>query len=85
MAGAPDTDLDDAMLTAERIRSAIESYEFDPPGGERIPITSSFGVAAFDPSMDDAAGLINAADQALYRAKEGGRNRCEPAGEPSQA
>jgi diguanylate cyclase (GGDEF)-like protein len=33
----PDTDLDDAMLTAERIRSAIETHHFDPPGGKRRP------------------------------------------------
>lgn len=81
----PDTDLDDAMLTAERIRSAIETHEFDPPGGTRIPITSSFGVAAFTPQMRGPADLITAADQALYRAKEAGRNRCEPAGAPSKA
>jgi diguanylate cyclase (GGDEF)-like protein len=81
----PDTDLDDAMLTAERIRAAIEEHDFHPPGGKKIPVTSSFGVAAFTPAMSGPADLVEAADQALYRAKEGGRNRVEPASEKSSA
>jgi diguanylate cyclase (GGDEF)-like protein len=42
-----------------------------------IPITASVGVASWDPSMGGAAALYEAADKALYRAKELGRNRTE--------
>jgi diguanylate cyclase (GGDEF)-like protein len=79
----PDTTLEDALLTAERIRAAIEEHHFDPPGGTRIPITSSFGVAQVMPGMEKPSELFEAADKALYRAKDGGRNRVEAASEES--
>jgi len=64
----------DAMLIdiAEKIREAIESTLFDKVG----KITASFGVSScrYDLSSKEA---IELADIALYRAKEGGRNRVE--------
>jgi diguanylate cyclase (GGDEF)-like protein len=60
-----------ARLRAEQLRMAVqEAYIHD---GERaIPVTASFGVASGFPSNYEA--LIHAADGALYRAKDNGRN-----------
>jgi diguanylate cyclase (GGDEF)-like protein len=44
-------------------------------------VTISLGVAAFPRDAPHVAGLISAADQALYHAKRAGRNRVEQAGE----
>ena len=57
---------------AERFRVAIESAPWP-----RRRVTASFGVAAVTPSMADGQALISAADAALYRAKQSGRNRVE--------
>ncbi len=70
----PETDLDEAVKTAERIRrivadSSLNSELFD------FNITASFGVAKFHGEGDTLDRLIQRADQALYAAKESGRNR----------
>ena len=66
----------DAVAIAERIRADIEaSANKAIRGTEVVPITSSFGVASLSLSASDIEGLIDQADQALYRAKQSGRNR----------
>jgi two-component system, cell cycle response regulator len=61
---------------AERIRVAVESATHIV--GERtIRMTVSIGVAFLNDGTSDLAGLLKAADQALYRAKAAGRNRVE--------
>jgi diguanylate cyclase (GGDEF)-like protein len=73
LAGA---DAEQAMRHAERIRDAVASHRF--PNGERQPlggVTISIGVATFPDSARDLGGLIEAADKALYQAKEQGRNQ----------
>ena len=45
-----------------------------PPG---VTVTASAGVATFPDHAQDAASLVRAADAALYRAKDGGRDRSE--------
>ncbi len=76
----PDTDVQGARALAESIRASIERGRvYNPKTGEEIRrITISLGVAGFvtGESIDDA---IARADEALYRAKEGGRNRVEVA------
>ena len=65
-----------ALEVAERIREAIENRHF--PGGENQPsgkVTISIGVAGFPTHADSGDELINSADEALYEAKRGGRNR----------
>jgi diguanylate cyclase (GGDEF)-like protein len=70
----PATDLDGAMVVAERLRARVAEIEVDGPGSRRI--TASFGVAAVpEVGADDVVGLIRAADEALYRAKAEGRDR----------
>ncbi len=68
-----------AASLAERWRGAVENEEFTSADGRSIPVTISLGVAQFDPSMETPEVLIEAADQALYRAKDSGRNRVERA------
>ena len=73
----PDTTLEQGLIVAEKIRTRIESSPFYVRG-EELRITSSFGVAKHDPEMEGET-LIKKADEALYRAKERGRNRVEAA------
>ncbi|HEV3145274.1 MAG TPA: PAS domain S-box protein [Gemmataceae bacterium] len=68
----PNTDLEGAAALAERFRLAIDRASWG-----RRAVTASFGVAAWLESMTNPDELIAAADQALYRAKENGRNRVE--------
>jgi diguanylate cyclase (GGDEF)-like protein len=65
---------DGAARIAESIRSAIETSEFQFQT-KRISITVSIGVATFPDHAKTVAGLISAADSALYFAKQSGRNR----------
>jgi diguanylate cyclase (GGDEF)-like protein len=68
----PQSALDVARSAAERLRLAIASHSFDQVG----EVTASFGVTAFVPE-DDSSSLLKRVDDALYRAKELGRNRVE--------
>lgn len=67
-----ETDLDGARLAAEAFRKLIANTRFH----DEISVTASFGVAQYRRG-EDAAALFNRADDALYRAKEKGRNRVE--------
>lgn len=72
----PETDGTGARIYAEKVRKLVEEHPFK--GRETQPdgaVTLSLGVATFPHDGRDSASLINYADQALYRAKEGGRNR----------
>lgn len=73
----PGCDTDGAATLAERLRESIESNVFALAEGI-IPVTLSLGVASNDITQDMEA-LIGAADTALYRAKNSGRNRVERA------
>ena len=71
------TELEGAHLLAERWREAVESTGFESPAGETIQARISIGLAPYDASMKSPDDLVAAADAALYRAKDGGRNRVE--------
>ncbi|MFO7990204.1 MAG: diguanylate cyclase [Thermodesulfobacteriota bacterium] len=66
----PETSLDGAIKLAEKLRSKIENHDFAEP--EKI--TTSFGVTSLKKG-DNTISFINRADEALYRAKKGGRNQ----------
>lgn len=67
----PDTDLDGAVVIAERLREAVASSR----GPNDIALTISLGVAEYSPEEDPEKEFLSRADRALYTAKEGGRNR----------
>ncbi|ERP31902.1 sensor domain-containing diguanylate cyclase [Chitinivibrio alkaliphilus] len=69
--------LSDAMETTERIRMKIASLEFKTLSQETVSVTMSFGLAMYDTDAQQQEVLIRMADKALYRAKDGGRNRVE--------
>lgn len=71
----PDTPADGALLLAERLRKNVEQCVVEH-GGVEIRFTISLGVAALTLDCGSHAALIEQADSALYRSKEGGRNRC---------
>ena len=55
-----------------------------PPPMENLAVTISQGLAALpSPRIDSVDALIKAADDALYRAKQNGRNRVEPTVHPA--
>ncbi|HET7888671.1 MAG TPA: PAS domain S-box protein [Bradyrhizobium sp.] len=77
----PDTDEAGAAVTAERIREAIFGLNIRHAGNSNGVVTISSGVASLNCSDIEADRLIAAADQALYRAKDFGRNAVCRAGD----
>ncbi|MEE9614257.1 MAG: diguanylate cyclase [Thermodesulfobacteriota bacterium] len=72
MVVTPEVDLKGAEEAAERMRQMIEEYGFGKAGR----VTVSFGVTLFKEG-DTVRSFLKRADDALYRAKDGGRNRVE--------
>jgi diguanylate cyclase (GGDEF)-like protein len=71
----PETNSAGAMIAADHMRSAIERHLFQTNDGQNISFTISIGVATVPEHAVSAQDLVNAADRALYVAKEHGRNR----------
>ena len=71
----PHTVIAGALRCAERMRQAIERLTTELPDGAAVEVTASFGVSRFGAGCDTPEALIEAADAALYEAKESGRNR----------
>jgi diguanylate cyclase (GGDEF)-like protein len=71
----PEQSIESATHAAERLRAAVEQLRIPHPAGGSL--TVSAGVAGLDDRLAGPEELFELADQALYRAKEGGRNRVE--------
>ena len=70
----PETDLEGALRTAERIREAVSEATFATGNGD-LRVTISIGVAAFPGDGEAKAALVEVADGGLYHAKRHGRNQ----------
>ena len=64
-----------ALTCVERLRAAVQAHPFQSSAGA-LPITFSAGVAQYR-AGESVTDLLNRADEALYRAKAGGRDRVE--------
>ncbi len=72
----PATDLAGARVVAERLRAMIEAAPIETPHGLSLPsVTVSLGMAEMHQAHKRPESLIEACDQAMYRAKLAGRNR----------
>jgi diguanylate cyclase (GGDEF)-like protein len=76
----PDAGPDEALAAAERIRAETEAMYFElrgpsDPAPNRVSLSASIGVASSPFDAVDPDGLFAAADRALFKAKEAGRNR----------
>jgi diguanylate cyclase (GGDEF)-like protein len=80
---APEASLEAVRALAERLRAAIEAKQLRTAKGEPLKVTASFGVATFSGAASVPEKLIAAADEALYAAKRGGRNRVCAPGDPA--
>jgi diguanylate cyclase (GGDEF)-like protein len=72
----PETSGEDAVLAADKLRGTLSATPVTA-GAISISIRASIGVAAWSDAMRTSADLYAAADEALYRAKELGRDRTE--------
>jgi diguanylate cyclase (GGDEF)-like protein len=75
----PELDHDKALALAERIRTGVESHliQFE---GDSIKVTISLGISTYPQHGDSPNTLIKACDDAMYAAKENGRNQVKSAG-----
>ncbi|CAD5198679.1 GGDEF domain-containing protein [Pseudomonas sp. FEN] len=77
LAVLPETDLDQATVSAERIRKAIQALVIDSDG-HKVSVTLSIGITQYR-AQEALSNAIARADQALYEGKSAGRNRVEVA------
>jgi diguanylate cyclase (GGDEF)-like protein len=76
---------DRALAVSERLQRFVRGLGLTSDQGDLIPLTISIGVALFPSDGADAMSLLREADQALYRAKDRGRDRLALAGEKRAA
>jgi len=76
----PDTGSDGATAVGERLRERVAAHEFLQADGLQIRLTASVGVATLPDVAASVDALIQAADQAMYRVKERGKNGIYVAG-----
>jgi diguanylate cyclase (GGDEF)-like protein/PAS domain S-box-containing protein len=73
----PETGVAGAREFAERLRQQVQEAGLQRASGEVIRFSLSFGIAGFQRGTDNADTVISRADDALYKAKKGGKNRVE--------
>ena len=72
----PETDWRGGKIVAENLRERVESHPFEGAGTQPLGMISlSLGIAAYPGEANEAWSLLKMADEALYQAKESGRNR----------
>ena len=71
----PEISIENARRKAETLRQGVKSLVLEHRGTPLGPITTSLGVAVFPNHAEDAESLFRRADQALYEAKNAGRDR----------
>ena len=70
----PETHIEGAIIPVQRLRRMIEERAFEH-NGVKTKITVSIGLTMNFSSLDNPAAILKSADDALYKAKEGGKNR----------
>lgn len=71
----PQTATEETHRIAERMRRKVEQTEFGPdPTGRPLPLTVSIGISCYPDNGRSEDDLVDSVDQALYRAKGGGKN-----------
>jgi len=70
----PDTGREGAVFVAERICARIRAFRFLEPDGLAVRLTASVGVATLPEVTVSAEELLRAADRAMYRVKDRGKN-----------
>lgn len=70
-----DCDSENALIKAQKIKKEIENVVVDPESDVESPLTASIGVAQCPRNGDSRDAILKAVDDALYTAKQGGRNQ----------
>ena len=70
----PETNIEGAIIPVQRLRRMVEEYDFDY-NGVKAKVTVSIGLTMNYQNLNNSADILKSADEALYRAKEEGRNR----------
>jgi diguanylate cyclase (GGDEF)-like protein len=71
----PETRAEGAKTVAERIRQQLKDETFRSPEGETFQVSCSIGIATLNGDIERAEDLVNRADEALYDAKDSGRDQ----------
>ena len=70
----PETNIEGAVIPVQRLRRAVEEYDFNY-NGVKTKVTVSIGLTMNYQELNTPADILKSADDALYKAKESGRNR----------
>ncbi|MBQ7765078.1 diguanylate cyclase [bacterium] len=70
----PETNIEGALIPVQRLRRMVEEYDFEY-NGVKARVTASIGLTMNFQEFKSSAEIVKSADEALYRAKEEGRNR----------
>ena len=73
----PETDLEEAALLANKLCGLVRNHAFTGLEEQALSVTTSIGVSVYGPEHDRPESMVQAADRALYQAKQLGRNRVE--------
>ncbi|MBI3810523.1 MAG: sensor domain-containing diguanylate cyclase [Nitrospirae bacterium] len=78
----PETTVATAKMVAERLHSGVGTHVFLKNAGINVHLSTSIGIAGFPDHAKTKEDLVRKADEAMYRAKSGGRNRLCIADQP---